>query len=211
MKNTFINLSIIAVAILLSILTYSNLSPEIAIHWTNGEVNRTVPKLLGVLLIPAVMIVAYGILYLLFKTDPEKENLSNRIKNISISTVLLLLFSVHVAVLAVGLGYVLDMNIVAGLIIGTVVMILGNIMPQAKKNFIFGLRTPWTLSNDKVWAISNRFTGRIFLLAGFLILLSVIIIPQHNSIFTISLVLLVAIIGTFHSYLVYKRVTNESK
>ncbi|HLS61678.1 MAG TPA: SdpI family protein [Virgibacillus sp.] len=100
------------------------------------------------------------------------------------------------------------MNIVSGLIIGTVMMILGNIMPQAKQNFIFGLRTPWTLSNDKVWAISNRFTGKLFFAAGFLIILSVIIIPQHNIVFTISLVLLVAVIGTIHSFVVYKRIAN---
>lgn len=210
MKNTFINVGIIGAAILLSALTYPNLSPEIAIHWTNGEVTGTAPKLVGVLLIPIVMIVTYSLLYLLFRTDPKKENLSSRIKNISISVILLLLFAVHVAVLAAGLGYDLDMNMVAGLIIGTVMMVLGNIMPQAKKNFIFGLRTPWTLSNDKVWAISNRFTGRIFFLAGFLIILSVIIIPQHNFIFTISLVLFVAVIGTIHSFLVYKRVVDEN-
>src|SRR5690625_4053561 len=157
------------------------------------------------------MIIIYGILSLLFKIDPKKENLSNRIKNISISTILLLLFSVHVAVLAVGLGYNLNMEIVAGLIIGAVMMILGNIMPQAKKNFIFGLRTPWTLSNDKVWLISNRFTGKIFFLAGLLIILSMIVIPQYSFIFIISLVLFAAIIGTMHSYLVYKRVANENE
>jgi len=211
LKNTFLNVLLIIIAILLSAITYSSLSPEIAIHWSNGEVTRTAPKLLGVLLIPIIMIIIYGILSLLFKIDPKKENLSNRIKNISISTILLLLFSVHVAVLAVGLGYNLNMEIVAGLIIGAVMMILGNIMPQAKKNFIFGLRTPWTLSNDKVWLISNRFTGKIFFLAGLLIILSMIVIPQYSFIFIISLVLFAAIIGTMHSYLVYKRVANENE
>lgn len=211
MKNTILNLSLIAVAILLSALTYSSLSPEIAIHWTNGEVTRTAPKLLGVLLTPIIMIITYWILSLLFKTDPNKKRISNRIKTIVISTVLLLLFSIHVAVLAVGLGCDLNMNIVAGLIIGTITMILGNIMPQTKKNFIFGLRTPWTLSNEKVWAISNRFTGRIIFLAGFLIIISVIFIPEYNFVFTVSLLLLVAFIGTIHSFLVYKRVDNENE
>jgi len=208
LKNTLLNVCIIAVAILLSVLSYSSLSPEIAIHWTNDEVTGTTPKLLGVLLVPIIMIAIYLILSLLFKTDPRKENLSGKLKKISISTILLLLFSVHTTVLAVGLGYNLDRNIVSGLIIGTVMMILGNIMPQAKQNFIFGLRTPWTLSNDKVWAISNRFTGKLFFGAGFLITLSVIIIPQHNFVFTISLVLLVAVIGTIHSFVVYKRIAN---
>ena len=104
MKNTFLNVSLIAVAILVSALTYSNLSPEIAIHWTDSEVTGTAHKLVGVLLIPVVMIVTYGILYLLFKIDPKKENLSHRNKSMSISTILFLLFAVHVTILAIGLG-----------------------------------------------------------------------------------------------------------
>jgi len=76
LKNTLLNVCIIAVAILLSALTYSSLSPDIAIHWTHGEVTGTAPKLLGVLLIPSIMAVIYLILSLLFKTDPRKENLS---------------------------------------------------------------------------------------------------------------------------------------
>lgn len=90
-------------------------------------------------------------------------------------------------------------------------MILGNIMPQAKKNFIIGLRTPWTLSNEKVWAISNRFTGRIFLLAGFSIIISAIFISEYNIVLTVSLLLFVAVIGIIHSFLVYKRVANENE
>lgn len=208
MKSNFINIFTIVIAILLSVITYSSLSSEIAIHWANGEVTGTAPKLLGVLLNPLIMIIIYVILFILFKADPKKENLSGKIKNITISTVLLLFLSVHIAVLTAGLGYDLNMNIVSGLIIGTITMVLGNIMPQSKKNFIFGLRTPWTLSNDKVWAISNRFTGRIFFLAGFLIILSVIVIPEYNILFTVSLLLLVAVVGTTYSFVVYKKVTN---
>lgn len=211
MKSTFLHVFFIVVSFLLSAVSYSSLSPEIAIHWTNGEITNTAPKIVGVLLIPVIMIIVYWLLAVLFKVDPKKENVSGKIKNISISTVLVFLFSVHVAVLAIGLGYNLSNDMVAGLIIGMIMVILGNVMPQAKQNFIFGLRTPWTLSNEKVWTISNRFTGRIFFAAGFIIILSAFIIPQYNLVFTVSLVVLVALIGTVHSFLVYKRVVTLNK
>ena len=180
MRNTYFNVFVIALAIFLSVFTYSSLSPEIAIQWNNGEVTNTASKFLGVIIIPAVMIFIYMILSLLFKTSEKKWNPNNLSKRISIVLVLLLLLSVHIVVLASGLGYVMNMDIVGGLIVGIATMVLSNIMPQAKSNFIFGLRTPWTLSNEKVWAVSNRFTGKILFFAGFLIFISVLIIPQHH-------------------------------
>ncbi len=210
MRNTYFNVFVIALAIFLSVFTYSSLSPEIAIQWNNGEITNTASKSLGVIIIPAVMIFIYVILSLLFKTSEKKRDPNNLSKRISIILVLLLLLSVHIVVLASGLGYVMNMDIVGGLIVGIATMVLSNIMPQAKSNFVFGLRTPWTLSDEKVWAISNRFTGKILFFAGFLIFISVLIIPQHHLIFTVSLLLLVAVIGTIQSFLVYKQVVNES-
>jgi len=52
------------------------------------------------------MIITYWIYSLLSKTKPRKKNISNRIKTIIISLGLLLLFSIYVAVLAIGLGYI---------------------------------------------------------------------------------------------------------
>ena len=210
MRNTYFNVFVIALAIFLSVFTYSSLSPEIAIQWNNGEVTNTASKFLGVITIPAVMIFIYVILSLLFKTSEKKTNPNNLSKRISIILILLSLLSVHIVVLASGLGYVMNMGIIGGLIVGIATMVLSNIMPQAKSNFVFGLRTPWTLSDEKVWAISNRFTGKILFFAGFLIFISVLIIPQHHLIFTVSLLLLVAVIGTIQSFLVYKQVVNES-
>lgn len=209
MKNTFLNFCLIAVAALLSILTYSSLSSEIAIHWVNGEITNTASKSIGVLLMPVTMILIYGVLGFLFKLDSKKENMSNNIREIIITTVLLLLLTIHIAILAIGLGYALNIEIVSGLTAGLMIMIISNIMPKVKTNFIFGLRTPWTLKNKKVWDISNRIAGRLFFLAGFLIILSVMIIPEHTMTFSIVLVISIAIFGTIHSYIVYKKVIEN--
>ncbi len=41
---------------------------------------------------------------------------------------------------------------------------LGNIMPKAQRNAIFGLRTKWSMADDVCWQKSQRFGG--FLMAG---------------------------------------------
>ena len=55
----------------------------------------------------------------------------------------------------------LDLNVGRGaaLVAGIAFVICGNIMPKSDRNEAFGLRTPWSLSNDEVWRKSQRFGG----------------------------------------------------
>jgi hypothetical protein len=53
----------------------------------------------------------------------------------------------------------------------------GNVMLRARSNFMFGIRTPWTLSNDDVWARTHRFAGYTMTSAGLVMILSAAFVP----------------------------------
>ncbi len=55
---------------------------------------------------------------------------------------------------------------IAGYPAGIAFVICGNIMPKSDRNEAFGLRTPWSLSNDEVWRKSQRFGGDQFAHGG---------------------------------------------
>jgi uncharacterized membrane protein len=44
-------------------------------------------------------------------------------------------------------------------------------MRQAKRNFFIGIRTPWTLSSDRVWDETHRIGSTLFIVSGILALL----------------------------------------
>ena len=46
------------------------------------------------------------------------------------------------------------------------IAILGNFMINLKPNWFIGIRTPWTLSNDKVWKKTHQVGGRIWFYGG---------------------------------------------
>jgi uncharacterized membrane protein len=46
---------------------------------------------------------------------------------------------------------------------------LGNYMPQVKDNYLFGVRTAWTLSSPEVWRKTHRLSGRMWMIGGLLI------------------------------------------
>lgn len=60
---------------------------------------------------------------------------------------------------------------VVDLAAGTLMVVLGNIMPKARRNSLFGLRTKWSMSSDRVWQKSQRFAGIASVIEGLLLIL----------------------------------------
>ena len=47
-------------------------------------------------------------------------------------------------------------------------ILIGNYLPKTRSSFIFGVRTPWTLSSEMAWEKTHRLAGPLFILAGVL-------------------------------------------
>lgn len=49
---------------------------------------------------------------------------------------------------------------------GALFLVIGNYLPKTRSNFLFGIRTPWTLSSDIAWEKTHRLAGPLFMAAG---------------------------------------------
>lgn len=50
--------------------------------------------------------------------------------------------------------------------VGVLLLALGNLLGKARHNAAFGVRTPWTLADPRVWDKTHRFVGRGWVLSG---------------------------------------------
>jgi uncharacterized membrane protein len=57
-------------------------------------------------------------------------------------------------------------------IVGAALVAIGNVLPRARPNWWFGIRTPWTLSNDRVWERTHRIGGYVLMAVGALAILA---------------------------------------
>lgn len=53
----------------------------------------------------------------------------------------------------------LDIVQITTIMVGLLLIVLGNLMPKATRNSLFGLRTIWSTSSDEVWRRCQRFGG----------------------------------------------------
>lgn len=58
-----------------------------------------------------------------------------------------------------GPAVTVDFLRVMGMGVGLLLILLGNVMPKARRNALFGLRTRWSMADDEVWRRSQRFGG----------------------------------------------------
>jgi uncharacterized membrane protein len=54
--------------------------------------------------------------------------------------------------------------------VGVLLIAVGNYLGKARRNAIFGLKTPWTLADDTVWDRTHRFTGLGMVLGGIVLI-----------------------------------------
>ena len=101
-------------------------------------------------------------------------------------------------------------DVYTGVIVGGIMLLLGNFMPRTKPNAAFGLRLPWTLTNEVVWRKSNHFAGCILMLAGILVICLSILFKENIEIVILSVVLCIVIIATLVSYSYHRKILNES-
>lgn len=83
---------------------------------------------------------------------------------------------------------------------------MGNIMPKAQRNSLFGLRTKWSMANDHCWNQSQRIGGWIMVGAGVLGTILTAILPAAWGGIVLVVLLLAAVAGcTWTSYRIYMR------
>lgn len=207
MKKHLVAIILIFITGLAWAYAWPNLPDTMAVHWGMEGVNGYASKFNAMLLLLGIMIFTYVLLTITPKIDPKKKNYDNFSKGYMIInySVVVLLFLVNMLVIGVGLGYDIPMNSTPLILVGLLFIVIGNYLPQCKPNYFVGIKTPWTLSNEEVWRKTHRFSGKVFVVLGIIMILSVFVPVTWKS-----FVMVVVIIGAVgltmgYSYVAYKK------
>ena len=81
----------------------------------------------------------------------------------------------------------------------------GALMAKAKRNFFIGIRTPWTLSSDKIWKATHKLGARLFKLAAVVILAGMLAPGFVAFVIMVVAVLAAALISIVYSYVLFAK------
>jgi uncharacterized membrane protein len=209
--NTRTSIIIIVILILIGViagaLLYNRLPDPVASHWNErGVVDGYMARFWGVWMMPLVATGMFLLFLLIPLIDPLKANIAafREYFNTFIVLFVAFLLYIHGLTLAWNLGYRFDMGGAMLPALGLFFIYAGVLIGKAKRNWFIGIRTPWTLSSDTVWAETHRIGAKLFMASGILALIGAffgpyavwfIMVPLIGS----SLFLVV------YSYVLYQR------
>ena len=210
--TTIIVLVLILAAMIAGLSLWNRLPDQMASHWNvNDQVDGYMSKFWGVFLMPLITLGMFLLFLVIPNIDPLKANIAQFRDAFNLFIVLLVGFTVYIYTLTLlwNLGYKnfgLGKAMMPAL--GVLFIFVGYMLRKAKRNFFIGIRTPWTLSSDRVWDETHRIGAILFTVSGVLALL--------GSFFggvTAFMMVMVPILGSavflvIYSYILYQRETN---
>jgi uncharacterized membrane protein len=202
----------IAAATLAGVVLWNRLPDPMASHWNvNDQVDGYISKFWGVFLMPLVTVGMFLLFLLIPNIDPLKANIAQFREVFNLFITLIVAFMIYVYILSLrwNLGYT-DMGMSQGMLpaMGVLFIFIGYLLRKAKRNFFIGIRTPWTLSSDRVWDETHRLGAVLFMISGVLA-----IIGSFFGGNTAFWMLFIPIIGStlitlVYSYVLYQRETR---
>jgi uncharacterized membrane protein len=210
MKKTDILIMLMIIAsLIIAAYAYQVIETEkIASHWNKeGQVDGYMSKFWGLFLIPIILITIYLLFLAIPKVDPLRKNIKKfrRYYDYFIFILILFLFYIFILTILANLGYNVKMDKMLFPAIGLLLIYLGLIMKKLKRNWFIGIRTPWTLSSDKVWEKTHKFGSILFIISGIIIIIGMLF-KTYLIFFVLVPIIASVILLVIYSYLEFRKI-----
>lgn len=212
MKLKYYVISALMFLTLIYTIIFMIISPDsIPMHYNIlGEIDRYGSKY-EMIMIPIFVLIS-GIVPMLFakhfksKSDKSSEKLSLNVGIVLVLMFIALYVLFSVMALNSNIEYGTDIGKVIIIAIGIFFTVLCNLMPKARLNSLFGIRTSWSIANEKTWQKSQRFGGYSGVICGIILVISGLVFSfEIGIIVTIVLITLWAVLSSIMSYVFYKK------
>jgi uncharacterized membrane protein len=169
-RYLFVFAAVLLLVLGMALVIYPQLPAQVPVHWNAaGEVDGWGPR--AEVLMHAPFLVVLGLLWLVLpKVSPRRFAVEGFeatwwFSGMAMVALLGYMQCVHLWAAWQG-GFAMDRAIVGGL--GAFFVVAGNVMGKVRRNFWLGVRTPWTLANERVWYATHRLAARTMVAGGLL-------------------------------------------
>ncbi|NLD17135.1 MAG: DUF1648 domain-containing protein [Tissierellia bacterium] len=192
----------IIIVIIFNVLFYKKMPDMIPVHWNfAGEVDRYTDKFNAYVTTPILLVLAGIFMNFMLDNDPKnktQKNMAITIGKISIPGIIFFIFMIQTIY---GLGKEININLITNMLLGVLFIALGNYLPKAKRNYVVGIRVPWTLNSDENWNRTHRLGGIVYIIAGLMFMINVFL----NSEFLIFLIIFLFTSPIIYSFYLYTK------
>lgn len=204
-KTLIVTTVIILLPMLAGLILWSRLPEQFPIHFNaTGEVDGYAGKVFGVFGLPLILVAIHCLCVVgSLKLEPKAENLEGKLFLLVLWITPVLSIVMHALVYCTALGMNMNMQIILPLLIGLLMVIVGNWLPKCKPTRTLGIKLPWTLADEENWNRTHRFAGPVWVICGMVIMLCALIGGTFLWVMLAALVAMI-VVPTVYSWLLFK-------
>ncbi len=211
MKNIFKSRSFLipfAVCLLpfaIGAVFYGRMPEQMATHFDfNFQPDDYSSREFALLGIPAFMTAIFVLCVGMLEVDPKKRGMNDRLKTITRWIVPILSIIVQCIIISYALDDTLNLVRFIPILVGVLILLIGNYLPKCRQNYTMGIKLPWTLNSEENWERTHRFGGKMYVIAGLCMILAAFFSGYVSTIiFALSLV--ACFIPAIYSFALYKK------
>jgi uncharacterized membrane protein len=207
-------LGIVLVSFALSFYFAPQMPSQIANHWgISGYADGYAPKdLFSLFGIPSLIAVLALLFIAIPKIDPLGKNIEKFGGHYYGFAVVFLLFMLYIHILSITYNLGTFFNFGQLMLPGLALLLyyVGILVENSKPNWFVGIRTPWTMSSEKVWNKTHAIGGKLFKATGIITLIG-LFMPEIGFIAMMGMILAIVVFSFVYSYVEFQKEQTMGK
>lgn len=201
---------IILLPILFGLIMWKDLPDIMTTHWgADGKADGFSGKAFAVFGLPSILLILHFVCLLFTLLDKKQKEQNSKALGMIFWIIPVISLFTNGAMYRTAFGKEFDLAFFMLALLGTMFIFIGNYLPKAKQNRTLGIRISWTLNNEENWNKTHRFGGKVWVIGGLILLLS-LFLPLTVMIWgSICVTIAMVIIPMVYSYSIYKQHQKE--
>ena len=194
----------------LGLIVWDSLPSQMATHWgIDGAANGWSSRFFAVVGMPLLLLLLHWVCVFFTAKDPKNQGQNRKVFGLVLWIIPAISLFSSGFLYAVATGKEFSPMILLHVVLCLLFVVIGNYLPKCKQNYTIGIKIKWTLENEENWNATHRFSGRLWVIGGLLMLLC-IFLPETIGIWvSVSAMTVLVAIPLIYSWRYYKKQLRE--
>lgn len=194
------------VPIVFGMYYYNKLPDRVPVHFNYNNVpDNYAPKFFGVIGMPLLLLLLQAVLCIVNDLADKNKRANRKIIIASKWMIPVVSLVVNLMVILYSLGRASNISRPVCILLGVILIVLGNYLPKTKQNSTIGVRTKYTLGSEEIWNKASRITGYTMIVFGILFMVSAFLGSLAAAVVLIAFIAAMLIVSFIYPYRLSKK------
>lgn len=193
---------------IIGILLWKQLPDQVATHFGKDNIpNGWSSKGFAVFALPLFCLVIHVFCTTVTIFEAEQKGIQNRIIRLIFFICPIVSLVCGICIYGYALSYSFNIEAFVEVLVGIILVIVGNYLPKCRQNYVIGIRVPWTLFDKENWNHTHRFAGWLWVPCGIIFILNPFLHLIHSWMFFLlfGIIVIVPVLYSFLYFLKHKK------